>query len=154
MLTAVAVPIEVIPSELVRRHRLTERLHVYDDLPEYQFHFTGKQALLPVLHEGRLVVARWGCRRDESRVLPSTAWTRTERIESGYWQDAGAEEVQVPASRAFENGYWYELPAPIRAVLVREGERLHVFVVCEPSSHFHEVRTRSAWMPSLTRGRL
>jgi hypothetical protein len=150
-LTAVAVPFELIPIDLIRPHKLAQQLHVYEDWPEFRFHFGGPDCILPVEHAGgRITVARWGCRREESRVLPATGWTRIDRIESGYWRDAGAEEVNIPASRGYDNGFWVPLAAPIRAVLVRPAEvQAHVFIVCEPGSNYYLRMTRAEWMPAL-----
>jgi hypothetical protein len=118
-----------------------------------------------VSHDGRLVIARWGCRREESRVLPCTGWTKADRIESGYRREAGAEEGVVPAAKGVDNGCWYALPAPVRVVLARgeprdmRGERqsdgegqLHAYVICEPASDFYRRMTHSEWMPALGGG--
>jgi hypothetical protein len=156
MLTAISVPFELVPVELIRPNKLARHLHVYEDWPEFQFHFGVTDALLPVVHDGgRLTLARWGCRREECRVLPSTGWTRADKIESGFWRDAGGEEVTIPASRGYDNGFWVPLPAPIRAVLVRPAEdQSHAFIVCEQASNYYERMTRSEWMPALVGGRL
>ena len=40
-----------------------------------QFLFRHRPAVLPVWHEGRLQLVRWGNRRGESKTLPLTGWT-------------------------------------------------------------------------------
>ena len=52
-----------------RRHGITsdEFSHERGGEKEAQFHFGG-EALLPVRHEGRLSIVRWGCGRGESRI--------------------------------------------------------------------------------------
>jgi hypothetical protein len=83
MLTAIAVPFELIPLELIRPHKLAQQIHVYDDWPEFRFHFGSADVLLPIVHEcGRLTLARWGCRREECCVLPATGWDqgRQDRV--------------------------------------------------------------------------
>ncbi len=156
MLTAVAVPFDLIPTELIRPHKLARQPHVCDDWPEFQFHFGSPSALLPISHAGgRVSLARWGCRREECRVLPSTGWTTDERVKSGYWREVGAEEVTIPAARGYDGGYWYAIPSPIRAVLVRPVDgQVHVFVVCQPASNYYAVMTKSEWMPAMIEGSL
>jgi hypothetical protein len=78
MLTAVAVLFELIPLELIRPHKLAQQIHIYDDWIEFRFHFAAADSLRPIVHEGgRMTLARWGCRREECRVLPATGWTTT-----------------------------------------------------------------------------
>jgi hypothetical protein len=62
--------------------------------------------LLPVWHEGRLLLVRWGNRR-ESRRLPCTGWTWLSTVEAGRWTGYGAELVDVPATLGLENGVWF-----------------------------------------------
>jgi hypothetical protein len=154
ILTTVAVPFELIPLELIRPHKFAQQIHVYDDWPEFRFHFGAADALLPIVHEGgRITLARWGCRREECLVLPATGWTRADKIESGFCREAGAEEVTIPASRGYDGGYWFPLPAPVRAVLVRPAvDQAHVFIICEQASNYYERMTRSEWMPALANG--
>jgi hypothetical protein len=148
MLTAVAVPLHTFPRPLIERHRLIDRIHDRGGERELQFHFGGLGACLPIMVEGRLRIVRWGCSRNESRVLPATGWTRTERIESGYWREAGAEMVEIPAALGLDNGFWYANPQGIRALRVVDEHGVErVFIICEPSTHYYQVMTRSAWMP-------
>jgi hypothetical protein len=107
MLTSVAVPFQMIPLELIRPHKLAQQIHVYDDWIEFRFHLAAADALLPIEHAGgHITLARWGCRREECRVLPATGWTRADRLASGLRCEAGAEEVTIPASRGYEGGFW------------------------------------------------
>jgi hypothetical protein len=155
MLTAVAVPFELIPLDLIRPHKLAQQIHVYDDWMEFRFHFGAADSLLPIVHDGgRITVARWGCRREECSVLPATGWTRADKIESGFWRESGADKVTIPASRGYDNGFWFPITAPIRAVLIRPAEdQAHVFIVCEPASNYYLRMTRSEWMPALAGGK-
>jgi hypothetical protein len=55
-----------------------------------------------------------------------------------------------PCLAGYDNGFWFPITAPIRAVLVRPAEdQEHVFIVCEAVSNYYEQMTRSAWMPAL-----
>jgi hypothetical protein len=63
-----------------------------------QFLFRDAERLLPVWHEGRLQLARWGNRRGESRALPLTGWARLETWEGGGLGRWRPVEVFVPAT--------------------------------------------------------
>jgi hypothetical protein len=54
------------------------------------------------------------------------------------------------AALALDGGVWYAVRQGLRGVLVPdERGEARVYVVCEPSSHYYAVMTRSAWMPVL-----
>lgn len=83
-------------------------------------------------------------------MLPVGRWTRQARVESGYWSQCGAEAVDVPAALGLDGGVWYAIRRGVRAGLVRdEHGNERVYLVCEPSSHYYAVMTRSSWMPVL-----
>jgi hypothetical protein len=150
MLTAVALPWSALPLRLIEHHRLTGLAYDRGGERELQFHFAAAVPLLPIRHEGQLGVARWGCRRGESRALPVGGWTRRATVESGYWSQCGAEAVDVPAALALDGGVWYAVRQGLRGVLVRdEGGTERVYLVCEPASHYYRVMTRGDWMPVL-----
>jgi hypothetical protein len=150
MLTAVALPRSALPLRLIDHHRLDPLTHERGGEKELQFHFAANVPLLPVRHEGQLRIVRWGCRRGESRVLPVGGWTRSTRVESGYWSECGAEAADVPASLALDGGVWYAIRQGVRGVLVRdESGAERAYLICEPASHYYAVMTRSAWMPVL-----
>jgi hypothetical protein len=72
MLTAVAFRRDVIDPDLFHCDPLGLLVRDSPDEADLLFHYGEHCALLPVLHYGRIVLARWGCRRNESRVLPCT----------------------------------------------------------------------------------
>jgi hypothetical protein len=150
MLTAVALPYHALPLALIERHDLDRLAHARGGERELQFHFAAAVPLLPAWHEGRLRVARWGCRRGESRFLPVGGWTKQATVESGYWLGCGAEPVDIPAALGFDGGVWFAVRQGLRGVLVPdEGGEARVYIICEPSSHYYGVMTRSTWMPVL-----
>jgi hypothetical protein len=151
MLTAIALPLSTFPLPLVEQHRLAERTHDRGGERELQFHFRGLDACLPVWHAGRLRIVRWGCRRSQSRVLPCTGWTKRATVEAGRWANWNAEPAEVPAALGMDNGFWYAIEKGIRALLVcDEHGTERVYIICEPSSHYYQVMTRSTWMPVMT----
>jgi hypothetical protein len=150
MLTGIALPYGDVPLALVGRYGLDRRAHDRGGERELRFLYRSRAPCLPVWHEGQLRVVRWGCGRGESRVLPVGGWTKLATVEAGLWAGWGAEAVDVPASLALDNGVWYAVRQGIRAVLVQgEAGEPRAYVVVEPASHYHQVMTRSAWMPVL-----
>jgi hypothetical protein len=150
MLTAIAISYSTVPMELFKKPRLERRVHHRGGEREIQFHLQDRESLLPAWHDGQLIIARWGCRRTESLVLPCSGWTHLVSVETGRWADWRAEEVMVPASLCLDNGVWYRVSQGVRGVLVRdERALLRVYPICEPASHYYQVMTRSAWMPAL-----
>jgi hypothetical protein len=155
MLTAIALSCSTFPVEFIERHRLECRAHDRGGEREFQFHLQDRAPVLPVWHEGQLLIVRWGCRRAESRFLPCSGWTRLTTVEAGRWADWRAEEVVVPASLCFDNGVWYKVRQGFRSVFVRDERGVaRVYPICEPASHYYQVMTRSAWMPALVGERI
>jgi hypothetical protein len=151
MLTAIALPLNAFPQPLAVRHRLAERTHDRGGEYECQFHFGGLGACLPVWHAGQLRIVRWGCQRRESRILPCTGWTKRATVEAGLWAAWNAELVEVPAALGKDNGFWYAIQKGIQALLVRDEQEIErAYIICEPSSHYYQVMTRSTWMPVMT----
>ena len=94
-------------------------------------------------------------RKGESRVLPLTGWTWKESLERGQWAGFGAEVVDIPASMGLEKGIWFRIRQGISGVLVRsESGTEVVYMLCEPSSHYYNVMTRSDRMPVLIAERI
>jgi hypothetical protein len=83
MLTGIALAVADFPLVLIEQHHLELRRHERGGDAELQFLFRDAERLLPVWHEGRLQLVRWGNRRGESRSLPSTGWTWHTTVESG-----------------------------------------------------------------------
>jgi hypothetical protein len=150
MCVGVAVALSGLPVDLVGEHGLGRRVHDRGGEKEVQFLYRDREPLLPVWHEGRLLLARWGCRRGDSRVLPCTGWTLLSTVERGGWNDLDAAEVDIQAAMGWENGVWFRIRRGVRGVLVRdERGRPTAYMVCEPASHYYAVMTRSKRMPAL-----
>src|SRR5262249_52924276 len=150
MCTGISVAYHVLPLEFIDKHGLAHRVHERGGEREIQFLYRDVERCLPVWHEGRLLLARWGCRRGESRVLPCTGWTWQASIEEGRWAQWEAEPVDIPAMMGLDGGIWFRTRRGIRGLLVRdEGGAAVVYMVCEPASHYYEVMTRSKRMPVL-----
>jgi hypothetical protein len=151
MLSGVALTLSGLPLELITRHGLERRIHERGGEREVQFHFADAERMLPVWHDGRLEVLRWGNRRGESVRLPCTAWTQLDTVENGGWGECGVEPVVIPASMGLDKGVWFGISQGIRSLLAHDERGLpRVYLVCEPSTHYYQVMTRgSRWMPTL-----
>jgi hypothetical protein len=155
VLTGVALALSELPRSLIDRHDLRRRVHDRGGEPEVQFLLRDAERLLPVWHEGRLMLTYWGCRRGESRHLPCTAWTRRATVEAGTWVAWGSAPVLVPATLGLDRGVWYRVRQGVQGVLAEdEHGQARVYVVCEPASHYYHMMTRSDWMPVLVGERI
>ena len=150
MLSGVALALSDLPLKLITEHGLRDRIRERGGEPEVQFLFGDARRLLPVWQGGQLRVVTWGNRRDENRSLPCTGWTQLITVEAGRWADFQPESVVIPATLGLDKGVWYRIRQGIRGLLVRdERGEARVFVLCEPSTHYYQVMTRSRWMPVL-----
>ena len=149
-MTGIALAVSELPVELVEAHGLRARLHERGGEPEIRFLWRHRPAVLPVWSEGQLIVARWGCRRGESKVLPTTGWTWKATIEGGGWLQWEPEPVDIPATFALDRGIWYAVREGVRGLLVKdETNKAVVYVLCQPATRYYEVMTRNDRMPVL-----
>lgn len=112
--------------------------------------FRDPRPQLPVYRDGKLVFARWGNGRGQSRLLPRTGWTWLSTVREGGWRGIGAIPVEIPASFGLERGIWFRIEQGIRGILVPDERDLAVvYMLCEPSSHYFRIMTRSDRMPVL-----
>ena len=139
-----------LPLELITRDGLDRRTHQRGGEKEIHFLFRDRDPRLPIWKDGQLQIVRWGNNRGHSRVLPTTGWTWQETIDAGGWKNIDATPVDIPASLGFERGVWFRIRQGIRGLLVsNEREEPVVYMICEPSTHYYRVMTRSARMPVL-----
>src|SRR5581483_617048 len=103
MCTGIAVAYSELPLDLLERHGLGKRVYDRGGEKEVQFLYRALPRLLPVWHEGRLRVVRWGSRRAQTKTLPCTGWTWLTTVEAGRWAALGGEEVLIPATLGYEN---------------------------------------------------
>jgi hypothetical protein len=149
MLTGVALALSELPLHLVE-HRLSSRVVERGGEREVQFLFHAPERLLPVWVNGPLELARWGCRRAESRSLPATGWARLATFEAGGWRPWRPVEAVIPATLGLDRGVWYRIRQGVRAVVVwDEHGLLRAYPLVEPTTHYYHIMTRSEWMPCL-----
>ena len=140
-----------VPTETVGRCGLGRHLHMRGSQPEYRFLYRERRPRLPVWRDGRLVFARWGNGRGQSRFLPRTGWTWLATIRGGGWRHIDPVPVDIPATFALDGrGVWYLVEQGVRGLLVPDERGWAVaYVVCEPASHYYHVMTGSTRMPVL-----
>src|SRR5262245_48303120 len=109
MCSGIALPLSEIPAALIEQHKLAERVHVRGGEAECRFLYWVSPRLLPVRHQGRLTLASWGLPRGAKSALPLTGWTWQATVESGFWAQAGAEPVVIPATFSVERGIWFAI---------------------------------------------
>jgi len=150
MCTAISLPVSELPIELIESSGLSSRIHDRGGEKEVRFYWRAVPALLPVWWNGRLQIVKWGNRDRAERKLPPTGWTWRESVEEGKWSAMEPESVDIPAAYALMNGVWYKVKQGMKGLLVRtrSGEPV-VYLVCEPSTRYYRVMTRSEWMPVL-----
>src|SRR5260370_22488332 len=150
MFGGVALSWNSLPLELLEQRDLQRRVHERGGEREIQFLFRDRVGILPVWHEGQLRLVTWGTRRGQSRYLPCTGWTWLATVESGMWVNYGAQMIDIPATMGLENGVWYQIREGIRGLLVTDEAGVdRVYMICEPSTYYYRVMTRSDWMPVL-----
>ena len=148
MCTAIALAWSRLPTETIGRFGLGRRVHERGGEREVQFHYDDRRPRLPILRDGRLLVARWGNGRGQSRSLPRTGWTWLESVERGFWRGRDAIPVVIPATLGLDKGVWYPIRQGVRALLVPDERGLAVvYMICEPATHDYRTMTRSDRMP-------
>ena len=70
MLTGIALAVADVPLMLIQQAHLEPRRVERRGEAEFQFLFRDAERLLPVWHEGRLQLARWGNRRARAGRCP------------------------------------------------------------------------------------
>ena len=82
--------------------------------------------------------------------LIRTGWCRTESLEAGKWKWLRPQAVVIPADFGLEKGVWFQVIQGMKGVVVYdELERLHVYMLTQPASHYYEIMTKHDRMPQL-----
>jgi hypothetical protein len=147
MCTAIAIALSELPVDLVRRHRLAERVHARAGREEFQFHWWQAPTLLPVRRDGRLEILPWGSKARRGP-LPYGGWVAVEHIAGGVLANARPEEVVIPANLGHQKGTWFLINEGIRGVVVEARGGPVVYMLTEPSSNYYRNMTeQSPTMP-------
>jgi hypothetical protein len=115
---------------------------------EVRFMYRHPLRFLPVLVEGQLRLIRWGPTKRGR--LPMTGWTWLESVETGRWNEVEPKRVVIPANLGFDKGVWFRIREGIHGLLVHDDDSSPiVYMICEPSTRYYQVMTRSDRMPHL-----
>jgi len=153
VLSGVALSYSELPIQTIERHGLDARVVARGGEREVQFLWSGFPRVLPVwMPEGRLVLATWGNARGESHRLPLPRWASLQTWEEGRWARYNPVPVGVPATLIADGQLdlpvWTSVRQGLQGLLARdEVGRPRVFPLCEPTSYYYRIMTRSPWMP-------
>lgn len=148
-MTGLSLAYSDIPLDLIQGHQLDARTHERGGEREIQFHYRDPSRMVPIIHEGRLTMARWGTHKGESSRLPVSGWTWLDSVERGKWMSHDAAEVVIPARLGFDRGIWFMVREGARGIVLREGGQLVVYMIVVPASHYYQVMTRAKQMAAL-----
>jgi hypothetical protein len=155
MCAGIAFAWSQLPSDLIARYHLERRVHERGGEREIQFLYRDRDRILPVWHEGQLLIVSWGNGRGQTRYLPRTGWTWQATLDDGGWSYLEVAPVDIPATMGLENGIWYRVRQGMRGLLAfDERGRPAVYMLCEPASHYYQIMTRSRRMPVLINERI
>jgi hypothetical protein len=142
-------------AAILEGRTIRERQRTREGRPEMHFLLTDCDRVLPVYLGGQTHILQWGTRRGQSPRLPCTAWAQLESLQTGKWTELEPADAVISASRALNNGIWFDVREGIRALVVRDEQGAQVaYPLVEPSSHYYQVMTGSEWMPCLVRQRI
>ncbi len=150
MCTGISLAWNFVPTELKRHPTLRRRVYHRDGKRELWFLYEDQSPKLPIRRDGQLQFVRWGNGKRQSKRLPPTGWTWLSTVESGYWSHVGGILVMIPATFAYDRGVWVHVRQGIQGILVPDERGNAVcYMVCEPSSHYYQIMTKSDRMPVL-----
>jgi len=127
-------------------HRLVSR---GGEQHELHFMYADREAALPVMHDGQLVIYEWGSRNRRGQ-SPHTGWCSNESLKAGKWRRLEPELVEIPANFGLEKGVWFQIVQGVHGVLIKDEQRRpHVYMLTKPASHYYQIMTRCNRMPVL-----
>lgn len=145
MCTGIALAVSELPVELVRQHRLAERVYARAGEDEFRFLWLDTPTLLPVRWDGKLELLPWGSKLRRGP-LRYGGWVTKAEIEDG--QLGRVDEALIPANFGFQKGTWFLISEGIKAVVVQSRGGPIVYMLTEPASNYYRNMTeQSPTMP-------
>ena len=150
MFQGVSILLSRMPEQSIERYQLAGRIVSRGgECNEIHFMHDERNRMLPVFHDGQLIVCEWGNCSSVSK-LQRIGWCSQESIEAGKWRWLEPQQIEIPADYGYDRGVWYQVTQGIRGVLVRdERDRPHAYILTVPASHYYKIMTRSSRMPIL-----
>ncbi len=134
---------------------VNERIRTREGRAEMYFLLTDRERVLPVYQGGKTRVLPWGARRDQWQALPPSPWVRLDDLDAGRLDALEPADAVIRASRAVDNGVWFDVLIGVRAILVRDGLGTPVvYPLVQTASLYYRGMTGSEWMPCLLRQRI
>jgi len=148
MCAGIALAVSELPVELVRRHRLAERVYARaEGREEFRFLWWQVPTLLPVLRDGALELLPWGSKLRRSP-LPYGGWVSREHLAAGLFAHADPRPVVIPANFGYQKGTWFLVVEGIRGVVIESRGGPVVYMLTEPASNYYRNMTeQSPTMP-------
>jgi hypothetical protein len=143
MCTGIALAVSELPVELVRKHRLAER--VYPRAGEDEFRFLWRQVptLLPVFWDGKLEILPWGSKLRRGP-LPYGGWVSQEDVAAGLLAGAHPDEVVIPANLGSAKGTWFLITEGIKGVVIETRGGPVVYMLTEAASNYYRNMTEQS----------
>ena len=109
MCTGITIAWRDIPTRLIRKHQLDERIIQRSETADKEILFMQRhrQPLLPVFYEGELQILPWGNRHRHNNA-PLAWWCEVATLESGAWSMYHPEPVEILANFGLERGVWFQ----------------------------------------------
>ena len=110
MCTGITIAWRDIPTRLIRKHQLDERIIQRSETADKEILFMQRhrQPLLPVFYQGELRILPWGNRQRHSNA-PLAWWCEVATLESGAWSMYHPEPVEILANFGLERGVWFQM---------------------------------------------
>ena len=148
-MTGIALPLDALPTVVIDRHRLRDRIHERAGVPELQFFWQHEPALLPVWLDGRVAIVRWGSKERRSP-LPYGGWISIEHLEGGLLGAARPQAVVIPSTLGHHKGTWFLISEGVRGVVIGSRGGPVVYLLTRPATNYYRNMTeQSPQMPVL-----
>ena len=154
MCSGLAILRDKLTDSLILRHQLGWRLHdrSLDNSGRFEarFMFAERRPLLPVIHDGQLVIYEWGMTFEKQRKSFRVGYCKEESLQAGSWRYLKPVPIVIPADFGFEKGVWFNIVQGIRGVVIRDDlGKPHAFILTQPSTRYYEMMTKRNREPVL-----
>lgn len=143
MCDVIAIAKEELPDSVIERRNLSGLIHTRNGKPEIRFAESARRRFLAVWWDGELTLLPWGNRFKTTKLPLGSTCSRTS-LEAGSWAWLSPEPVEIVATFARTNGFWFDVPGGMKGVVVRDPRgRPHVYLLVGAATHYYRTMTRS-----------
>ena len=143
MCTGITLAWREVPTRLIQKHQLEERILQRSETAEKEILFLQRhrRPLLPVFYQGELQILPWGNRQRNCNA-PLAWWTEVATLQSGAWSMYAPEPVEILANFGLERGVWFQIKEGIQGTIIHDQyEQPYVYLILQPASHYYQVMT-------------